>query len=39
MPWREVMWCSSISHNNLTEAGRGKDFSVHKLGQALGREV
>lgn len=32
----EVMWCSSISHNNLTEAGRGKDFSVHKLGQALG---
>ncbi len=32
----DVMWCSSISHNNLTEAGRGKDFSVHKLGQALG---
>ncbi len=31
----EVMWCSSISHNNLTECGRGKDFSVHKLGMAL----
>ena len=31
----EIMWCSSISHNNLTEAGRGKDFSVHKLGHAL----
>lgn len=32
----EIMWSSSLSHNNLTEAGRGKDFSVHKLGQALG---
>ena len=31
----EVMWCSSLSHNNLTECGRGKDFSVHKLGMAL----
>ena len=31
----EVMWCGSISHNNLTECGRGKDFSVHKLGHAL----
>lgn len=31
----EIMWCSSISHNNLTEAGRGKDFSMHKLGHAL----
>ena len=31
----EIMWCSSLSHNNLTEAGRGKDFSVHKLGHAL----
>ena len=31
----EVMWCSSLSHNNLTEAGRGKDFSVHKFGHAL----
>ncbi|MBO6132809.1 MAG: iron-containing alcohol dehydrogenase [Lachnospiraceae bacterium] len=31
----EVMWSSSLSHNNLTECGRGKDFSVHKLGMAL----
>lgn len=31
----EIMWCSSISHNNMTECGRGKDFSVHKLGMAL----
>lgn len=31
----EVMWCSSISHNNLTECGRGKDFSVHKFGMPL----
>ena len=28
----EVMWCSTLSHNGLTECGRGKDFSVHKLG-------
>ena len=31
----EIMWCSSLSHNNLTECGRGKDFSVHKFGHAL----
>ena len=31
----EIMWCSSLSHNGLTEAGRGKDFSVHKFGHAL----
>ena len=31
----EVMWCGSLSHNNLTECGRGKYFSVHKLGHAL----
>ena len=31
----EVCWASSLSHNNLTECGRGKDFSVHKLGHAL----
>lgn len=31
----EIFWASSISHNNLTECGRGKDFSVHKLGHAL----
>ena len=31
----EIMWASSISHNNITECGRGKDFSVHKIGMAL----
>ena len=31
----EIWWASSISHNNLTESGRGKDFSVHKVGMAL----
>ena len=31
----EIFWASSLSHNNLTEFGRGKDFSVHKLGHAL----
>ena len=31
----EVYWASSLSHNVLTECGRGKDFSVHKLGHAL----
>ena len=29
------MWCGSLSHNGLTECGRGKDFSVHKFGHAL----
>ena len=31
----EIFWASSLSHNGLTECGRGKDFSVHKLGHAL----
>ena len=31
----ELMWCGSLSHNNLTGLGRVKDFSVHKLGHAL----
>ncbi len=31
----EIMWCGSLSHNNLTELGRGKDFCVHKFGHAL----
>lgn len=31
----EIMWCGSLSHNNLTGLGRPKDFSVHKLGHAL----
>ena len=26
----------SLSHNGLTGLGRAKDFSVHKLGHALG---
>lgn len=32
----EIMWCGSLSHNNLTGLGRPKDFSVHKMGHALG---
>ena len=32
----EIMWCGSLSHNDLTGLGRPKDFSVHKLGHALG---
>ena len=32
----EIMWCGSLSHNGLTGLGRVKDFSVHKLGHALG---
>lgn len=31
----EIFWSSSLSHNNLTECGRKKDFSVHKLGHEL----
>lgn len=31
----ELMWCGSLSHNNITGLGREKDFSVHKLGHAL----
>ena len=31
----EVMWCGTLSHNNLTECGRGKDFSVHKISMPL----
>lgn len=31
----EIMWCSSLSHNDITGLGRGKDFCVHKLGHAL----
>ena len=32
----EIMWAGSLSHNGLTGLGRAKDFSVHKLGHALG---
>ncbi|MBR3641144.1 MAG: iron-containing alcohol dehydrogenase, partial [Oscillibacter sp.] len=31
----EIFWASTFSHNDLTGCGRGKDFSVHKLGHAL----
>lgn len=31
----EIMWCSSLSHNDLTGLGRGKDFTVHKFGHEL----
>lgn len=31
----EVMYCGSISHNDLTGLGRTKDFSVHKFGHEL----
>lgn len=32
----EIMWCGSLSHNDITGLGREKDFSVHKFGHALG---
>ena len=31
----ELMWAGSVSHSGLTELGRRKDFSVHKLGHEL----
>lgn len=31
----EVMWCGSLSHNDLTGLGRPKDFAVHQLGHQL----
>ncbi len=31
----ELMWAGALSHNNLTELGRGKDFSCHQLGHML----
>ena len=31
----EVMWCGSISHNTLTDLGRGGDFIIHKLGHTF----
>lgn len=31
----ELMWCGSLSHNDITGLGREKDFSVHKFGHAL----
>lgn len=32
----EIMWCGSLSHNNLTGLGRPKDFVCHKLGHEIG---
>lgn len=32
----EIMWCGSISHNDLTGLGRPKDFACHKLGHEIG---
>lgn len=32
----EIMWCGSISHNNMTGLGRPKDFACHKLGHEIG---
>lgn len=31
----EIMWCGSLSHNDITGLGRDKDFSVHQLGHVL----
>lgn len=31
----EIMWCGSLSHNDLTGLGRPKDFAVHQLGHQL----
>ncbi len=31
----EIMWCSSISHNQLTGLGNAGDFAVHCLGHEL----
>ena len=31
----EIMWCGSLSHNDLTGLGHGKDFAVHQLGHEL----
>lgn len=31
----ELMWCGSLSHNDLTGLGRPKDMSVHQLGHPL----
>ncbi len=31
----EIMWCGSLSHNDLTGLGHTKDFSVHQLGHEL----
>lgn len=32
----EIMWCGSLSHNDLTGLGGQKDFATHQLGMAIG---
>lgn len=31
----EIMWCGSLSHNDITGLGRPKDMAVHQLGHQL----
>lgn len=31
----ELMWCGSLSHNDITGLGRPRDFTVHKFGHEL----
>ena len=31
----ELMWAGSLSHNNLTGLGGGREFAVHQLGHEL----
>lgn len=31
----EIMWAGSLSHNNLTGLGGGREFAVHQLGHEL----
>ena len=31
----EIMWASSLSHNDLTGLGGGRDFSIHQFGHEL----
>ena len=31
----EIMWASSLSHNDLTGLGGGRDFSVHQFGHEI----
>ena len=31
----EIMWASSLSHNDLTGLGGGRDFSIHQFGHEI----
>jgi len=31
----QIMWASSLAHNDLTECGTGKDFATHKMEHEL----